>query len=159
LKGGTTETSVQAHLNVPYALFDPVILYDNNISIPTYDEAGVLCGEDDALYRLDGGPLTCWVDGGASNFDPIAYDTVTTVRVFVVDGVAPDILEDVSGNGRIDSYDAELMGYRVLSNQGTTRFRQWAEIFCNFPYDFDGDGFGGTCVAPGRPGGIVRPPR
>jgi hypothetical protein len=163
LKGGTTETSVQAHLNVPFSLFDPVILYDNNISDPTYDDAGVLCGADDALYRLDGGPLTCWVGGGAQNFDLIAYETVTTVRVFVVDipeGLdPPDVLTDENCDGRIDFRDAEQMGYRVLSNQATTRFRQWAEIFCNHPYDFDGDGFGGTCVAPGRPGGIVRPPR
>ncbi len=159
LMGGTRETSLMAHMNVPYGVFAPVILYDNNISLPTVDDAGVLCGADDALYRVDGGPLTCWKGGGSSNIDPIASETVVTVRVFMLDGVAPDILVDMDGNGIIDIHDAEMMGYDPVSSQQTTRFTQYFEIFCNYPYDFDGDGQGGTCVAGARPGGLTQPPR
>ena len=159
LMGGTRETSLMAHMNVPYGVFAPVILFDNNISLPTVDDAGVLCGTDDALYRLDGGPLTCWEGGGSRNIDPIANQTIVTVRVFMLDGVAPDILVDMDGNGRIDIHDAELMGYDPVSSQQTIRFKQYFEILCDYPYDFDNDGTGGTCVAGARPGGLTQPPR
>jgi hypothetical protein len=159
LKGGIGETSLMAHLNVPYELFSPVVLFDNNISIPTLDDSDVLCGENDALYRMDGGPLTCFVGGGLASLDSVVNNTVVTLRVFMLDGVAPDILEDRDGNGRIDIHDAELMGFHPVSPQVTTRFKQYHEYFCGYPYDFDGNGIGGSCVAGARPGGLTQPPR
>ena len=157
LKGGTSKTSLTAHVNVPYGLFTPVVLVDNVISNPV-EVDGVLCDTDDGLYRVDGGPLTCR-QGGFSNHDGILNETVVTVRVFMVDGVAPDVLEDQDNDGDVDIRDARYMGLKTLSKEAVFRFTQYHEDVCGPYFDFDGDGAAATCVIPGRPGGITRPPR
>lgn len=159
LKGGTGETSLLAHLNVPRQLFLPVVLADNNLE-DDVETADGTCDADTAggVYRMDGGPLRCYEEYFGT-LDDLLFGTTVTVRVFMVDGVAPDILIDQDGDGDLDSRDAELMGYDPISRQETMRFRQWAEDQCGYRYDFDGNGNPGFCVAPARPGGIVRPPR
>jgi hypothetical protein len=158
LKGGTSETSLLAHINVPYGLFTPVILVDKSLLDGKTDDSGFFCDGMNALYRLDGGPLTCAV-GGLATVDQILNDTVVTVRVFMVDGEAPDVLYDMDWDGDVDIRDAELMGLDPVTSQSTTRFRQYHELECGILYDFDGDGDAGGCVAGARPGGITRPPR
>ena len=158
LMGGTRETSITAHLNTANDLFSPVVLVDKHITVPTEDAFGVLCGEGDALYRMDGGPLTC-SPGGLSLVDGLLNGTIVTVRVFMVDGIAPDVLTDEDGDGDVDIDDAVLMGFDPLSPEKTASFSQFHEDECGFVFDFDGDGNPGGCVAPGRPGGLTRPPR
>jgi hypothetical protein len=158
LKGGANRTSLQAHINVPKDLFTPIVLVDNIISNPMTDDHGVSCGEGDALYRMDGGPLTCY-PGAFANQTGILSETVVTVRVFVVDGVAPDVLIDQDNDGDVDIRDARYMGLDPVSNQQTFRFTQYHTIRCGPFFDFDGNGAAESCVAPARPGGITRPPR
>ncbi len=158
LKGGSKETSILAHINVPYGLFKPVVLVDKELSIGKEDDFGVFCDGTNALYRLDGGPLTCAI-GGLSHTDQVLTDTVVTVRVFMVDGEAPNVLVDQDWDGDVDIRDAELLGLNPVSNESTTRFKQYHELECGIPYDFDGDGDAGGCVLGARPGGITRPPR
>jgi hypothetical protein len=158
LMGGTKETSIQAHVYVPRSLFTPIVLIDNVITIPTTDEYGVECVEGDALYRMDGGPLTCQ-PGGFSNHDAILGQTVVTVRVFMVDGVAPDVLVDQDNDGDVDIRDARYMGLDPVSNQQRFRFKVFHEDECGPYFDFDGNGEAATCVLPARPGDITRPPR
>lgn len=158
LKGGTSKTSLTAHINVPYGMFTPIILVDNVISNPTTDDFGVECVEGNALYRVDGGPLKCQ-SYPFSNHDGILNETVVKVRVFMVDGVAPDVLEDQDNDGDVDIRDARFMGLKTLSNEAVFRFTQYYEGVCGPYFDFDGDGAAATCVLPGRPGGITRPPR
>ena len=158
LKGGMNRTSLTVHVNVPYGLFTPVVLVDNVITIPTTDEFGVECVDGDALYRMDGGPLTCY-PYGFSNHDGILGETVVTVRVFMVDGVAPDVLVDQDNDGDVDIRDARYMGLNPVSNQQKIRFTQFHEDVCGPYFDFDGDGAAATCVLPARPGDITRPPR
>jgi hypothetical protein len=158
LKGGHSETSVLAHLNVPRRLFTPVVQLDKHISNPVVDDLGVLCEEGDALYRLDGGPLTCFA-GGLTHADVVLNGTVVTVRVFMVDGNAPDVLVDQDWDGDVDIQDALLMGLTPVTTQAATRFTQYHELECDYPYDFDGDGDAGGCVVGARPGGLTRPPR
>ena len=157
LKGGMNRTSLTAHVNVPYGLFTPVVLVDNEITNPV-EVDGVLCGTSDGLYRMDGGPLTCR-EGGFPNHDGILNETTVTVRVFMVDGVAPDFLEDQDNDGDVDIRDARFMGLKTLSNQEIFRFSQYHEGVCGPYFDFDGNDFAATCVLPGRPGDITRPPR
>lgn len=158
LKGGVSETSVLAHLNVPRGLFTPVVLVDKVISNPMVDDRGRLCGEGDALYRMDGGPLTCYPEGLVMT-DELLNRTVVTLRIFVVDGEAPDVLVDQDWDGDVDIQDAQRMGLRTVTPQGMTRFTQYHELECGFVFDFDGDGNPGGCVAPARPGGLTQPPR
>ena len=157
LKGGFNRTSLMAHLNVPTGLFTPIVLVDNVITNPI-EVGGVLCDVGDGLYRMDGGPLTCR-PGGFSNHDGILNETRVTVRVFMVDGVAPDVLEDQDNDGDVDIRDARYMGLNTLSNQQTFRFYQYHEDVCGPYFDFDGNGEAATCVLPARPGTITRPPR
>ena len=154
LKGGTGETSLMAHLNVPKDLFKPVVLADNNIT----NHVGSCAEGTTGVYRMDGGPLVC-VEGFFGSLDSLLYETTVTVRVFMVDGVAPDYLIDEDGDGDVDIHDAELMGLHPISRQETMRFRQWFEDECDFRFDFDNNGDPGYCVAPANPGGLTRPPR
>ncbi len=71
LKGGSKQTSILAHINVPYGLFTPVVLVDKSLTNGKKDEFGVFCDGTNALYRLDGGPLTCAI-GGLSMTRPAA---------------------------------------------------------------------------------------
>ncbi len=158
LKGGLNRTSLAAHVNVPYGLFTPVVLVDNVITNPTTDDFGTECVEGNALYRVDGGPLTCQ-PYEFTNHDVILSETVVTVRVFMVDGVAPDVLEDQDNDGDVDIRDARYMGLKTVSNQEIFRFFQYHEDICGPYFDFDGNGGAAECALPGRPGGITRPPR
>jgi hypothetical protein len=158
LKGSTTETSILAHINVPYGLFTPVVLVDKALTTGREDESGVFCDGTNALYRLDGGPLTCAV-GGLSTIDALLNNTVVTLRVFMVEGDAPDVLIDMDWDGDVDIRDAQLMGLTPVSTQSSMRFTQYHELECGFLYDFDGDGDAGGCVFGARPGGLTQPPR
>lgn len=158
LRGGYGETSALAHLNVPRNLFTPVVLIDKNIAYTTKDDIGVSCEPGDTLYRMDGGPLTCF-EGVLGHTDSVINSTTVTLRVFAVDGEAPDILVDMNNDGVIDINDAQLMGLKPITREATTRFTQYHEYDCGIPFDFDGDGNPGGCVLGARPGGITRPPR
>jgi hypothetical protein len=158
LKGGTTETSVLAHINVPRALFTPVVLVDKELTAGMTDDFGVFCEDPSALYRMDGGPLTCDTSG-LSTIDAVLNQAVVTLRVFVVDGEAPDVLVDQDWDGDVDIQDARLMGLKPVTTQSMTRFTQYHELECGHLYDFDGDERSGGCVLGARPGALTQPPR
>jgi hypothetical protein len=154
---------LQAHLNVPNGLFTPVVMVDKDVDNP-FEIDGELCGDDsiEVPYRLDGGPLQCAPGLGAYySVDPIVNEIVVTVRVFVVDGDAPEVVTDVNGDGVLDIFDVEAMGYEPLSRQRSFSFRQFHQIKCeNYQsYDFDGNGQAGGCVLGARAGGITGVPR
>jgi hypothetical protein len=138
-------------------------MVDKDVDNP-FEIDGELCGDDpgESPYRLDGGPLQCAPQlGPYYSIDPIANGVVVTVRVFVVDGDAPEIVTDINGDGAIDIFDVEDMGYEPLSRQETFRFRQYHQIKCERfqAYDFDGNGKAGGCVLAPRAGGITGVPR
>jgi hypothetical protein len=158
---GWGRLKLQAHLNVPPALFTPVVLVDRIIDNPVMID-GVLCGEEwgQALYRMDGGPLSCLDQLGTYySVDPLVNPVVVTVRAFLVDGDAPDIVADMDGNGLLDINDVIDMGYTPLSWQQAIRFRQLHELESGHPYDFDGNGEAGGPVLGARAGGITGVPR
>jgi len=154
---------LQAPFNVPTGLITPVVMVDKNVDNPfTID--GELCGDDpsEAPYRMDGGPLQCAENLGAYySVDPIVNEVVVTVRVFVVDGDAPEVVSDFNGDGIVDIDDVEAIGYVPLSAQRTFSFRQFHQIKCESyqGYDFDGNGQAGGCVLGARAGGITGVPR
>ncbi len=114
---------------------------------------------NDALYRLDGGPLTCADRRADLIVDSSSMRPLSLVRVFHVDGEAPDILIDMDWRRQNRHSRRRAMGLKPSHPRVKTRFRQYHEIECGFLYDFDGDGNAGGCVAGARPGGITRPPR
>ncbi len=157
---GWGKIRLQAHFNVPDGLFTPVVMVDKNVDNPiTIDDE--LCGDDpgERPYRMDGGPLQCAQGLGAYySVDPIVNDVEVTVRVFVVEGDAPEFVTDENGDGVLDIRDVEIMGYEPLSAQRTFTFRQFHQIKCEKyqSYDFDGNGEAGGCVLGAR-AGIVLP--
>ncbi len=146
MKDARGYTSLVAHMNVPGDLFAPVYLVDRDVEVGCE-------GASDTMIRIDGGPLECVAS------EPFPGDHVVTVRAFVINGEAPDRLEDLDGNGQVDLRDAIKAGYDLLSGQAEFRFTQLFEDFIPCLFDFDGNGQVGGVVLPAGPGGMVTPPR
>jgi hypothetical protein len=125
-------TSATATLHVGNDLFKPVALVDWD----TFAD-----GSDRSAWRIDGGPLTL---GTATWGLREALDAhVTTIRVFVVSGTAPDELVDQNGDGIVNIRDAQAMGLTTLSREVLVRVQslhQEVEPALGVPFDFFGDG-------------------
>lgn len=167
LREGSHRPTILAHMNVPpgltytlrdsfnqpiptpmpRGLFTPVVLADRCVGDPN------ICPGDDHLFRIDGGPVVSMTDNELFAF---LNQRVVTLRAFVVNGTAPSILSDLSGDGVIGAKDADLAGYRIISNEETIRVVGFYDN--NFEvlpmlYDFDGNGDArGLLVAPGGAG-------
>jgi hypothetical protein len=56
-----------------------------------------------------------WIIGAKNAFGIEGQLTPATLFVAVVEGTAPDVVEDRNGDGKIDAKDLRLMGYNVIS--------------------------------------------
>lgn len=59
---------------------------------------------------------TTWIVGAPNSFGNVGENTPSRLFVAVVDGLAPDVVVDMDGNGVINKKDLRLMGYKVISN-------------------------------------------
>ena len=59
---------------------------------------------------------TTWIVGAKNSFGTEGENTPSRLFVAVVEGVAPDVVVDMDGNGIINKKDLRLMGYKVISN-------------------------------------------
>ena len=59
---------------------------------------------------------TTWIVGAPDSFGNVGENTPSSLFVAVVDGVAPDVVADMDGNGVFNKNDLRLMGYKVISN-------------------------------------------
>lgn len=163
-KGGSTvyASKVLVGFNVPMGMVRNIVQVDE-------------CVGDTVICE---GPLQYRVDGGAvQNAAPDLY-VATEVSIdlfdfaefelsaFVVSGNAPAQLADEDGDGDVDSDDAELAGFTVLSNEIQFSVMQYDKRRCfgggymAMLWDLDGNGnaeMGDVC--PAGPGDIKRPPR
>lgn len=155
---GWGRTTLTAQLIAPSSLFKPVMLIDRTVTIPFTDELGNSCLAGDSAYRMDGGPLTC-VPHSVNWLDEFTNAELITVRIFVVNGDAPDKVVDMDGNGVLNLRDLEAMGYEALTRERKVRFYQYSQGYCGVEYDFDGDHQSGYCVFGARAGGITGVPR
>jgi hypothetical protein len=57
-----------------------------------------------------------WIVGAANAFGNVGEQTASRLFVAVVEGVAPDVVVDMDGNGVLNKKDLKLMGYKVISN-------------------------------------------
>ena len=175
LREGSHRPTILAHLNVPpgqiynardsndnpfptptpRGLFTPVVLADRCIGDPNVCQSG-----DIHQFRIDGGPIVSMSDNELFAF---LNQRVVTLRAFVVNGTAPSILADVSGDGVIGAKDAALAGYQLLSGEETLQviafYDDNLQVLPLF-YDFDGNGDArGLLVAPGGAGHITKIPQ
>jgi hypothetical protein len=153
-------TSVTAHMNVPTGLFQPILFVD-------YGSCTYPSGNGQSYQGAC--PTFKWsIDGRYTALDTTTVlnawkAIVTTVRVFVVDGPAPDLVGDGNGDGVIDSRDVVRMTnpetgnhYKLLSGERVIRFKTLEDyMFPGIPFDFDTDGM----IHPPAPamGGTVKP--
>ena len=160
-------TTVFGNMLVPYGLFAPFVQADTCVSAS--DPAAPDC-DGDPIWRIDGGPVEP-VDppenplqlGYENLFNSRPYE----LRFFVVNGIAPSMLSDMNGDGRITEKDARLMGYEIISNAVRIEFDQFHGPNCFRPVfsqvllsDLDGNGsIEASGVCPGGPGGLTKPPR
>lgn len=57
-----------------------------------------------------------WIVGAPNAFGKVGEQTPSRLFAAVVDGVAPDVVKDLDGNGVLNKKDLRLMGYSVISN-------------------------------------------
>jgi hypothetical protein len=57
-----------------------------------------------------------WIVGAPNAFGKAGEQTPSRLFVAVVEGVAPDVVTDMDGNGVFNKKDLKLMGYKVISN-------------------------------------------
>jgi len=63
-----------------------------------------------------------WIIGAKNAFGVEGQQTPSILFVTVVDGQAPDAVQDMNGDGTIDNKDLQLMGYRPLARGRTVDF-------------------------------------
>ena len=63
-----------------------------------------------------------WIIGARNAFGVEGQQTPSTLFVTVVDGQAPDAVQDMDGDGAINNKDLKLMGYRPLARGRTVDF-------------------------------------
>lgn len=118
-------TSITAVMMVPRFLFSHLQLTDPCVGEVTLDG--------------DGEPVSCAgapiqrIDGGLIEPEGVNDESLVELRAFVIEPVwnealgrmvALDIITDMNGDGQLTAVDAELMGWRVLSNEIVFNFRQ-----------------------------------
>lgn len=178
VKGKPTEiiqevVRVWAHINMLSNVVRNIIQYDACVGDLVYEDFGggpeVVGCEDDDLWRIDGGaienPPMNYGRGDAASIDALE-STLFELRAFLVAGHAPNELADENGDGKVDSADAEMAGYTLLSNEDSIAFLQLDELLCwggggNVQaFDLDGNGEATVpIVCPTGPGDLGRPPR
>jgi hypothetical protein len=57
-----------------------------------------------------------WIIGAPNAFGSVGQLEEATLFVAIVDGLAPNVVEDINGDGEFDQKDLDLMGYDVISN-------------------------------------------
>jgi hypothetical protein len=123
--------SVTAALHVGRDLFKPIALTDWDYLDPGFRNA----------WRIDGGPLTMGTETWGVREALNAH--ITTLRIFVVSGTAPDQIADANGDGVVNIRDAQAMGLTPLSRESIVRVQslhQEVEPALGIPFDFFGDG-------------------
>lgn len=63
-----------------------------------------------------------WIVGAKNAFGIEGQMTPSRLFVTVVDGVAPDVVIDMNADGKFDTKDLKLMGYKVISNSRHVNF-------------------------------------
>jgi len=82
-----------------------------------FNIVGITNRTDDETYVW-----ATWIIGAPNLFGSVGEVVSSRLLVAIVDGQAPDVVEDMNGNGRLDRKDLKLMGYRVISNVKKVNF-------------------------------------
>ena len=164
LNDASRHTAVFGSLLVPYGLIAPFVQADTCVG--AFDPAEEDC-DGDPIWRIDGGPVEPVQNPLQVGYENLFNSRRYELRFFVVNGIAPSMLSDMNGDGRITQKDASLMGYEIISNEVRIELDQFHGPSCFRPVagqfllsDLDGNGsIQVSLVCPGGPGGLTKPPR
>lgn len=137
LKTGRNKVAVTSSFHAIGGLIEPLAVFDFSLNQLDPQYAGF-----NAAYRVDSGPVVPFnytgqfpqfaADANVNN--PFyaqllekVYPSRVTVRAVLVQGEAPDYIEDLDGDGKYTASDVAAMGYTLISNQ--------VEINLNFIHD------------------------
>lgn len=165
---GAEEFNLSVTFNVFKKLFQSILQVDAN------GRSGIAEGQ---LWRIDGGSTEELPQAADDPSNPnkntkyqaaeyLMRQQIFTVKAFMVSGDAPAQLFDLNGDGEYAD-DAEVEGYRVLSNVAEFSFRQIPELtecvtiqFNSAYSDLDGqDGGDSRTSCPKGPTALRDPPR
>jgi len=165
------QARVWAHINMTGNVVRHLIQYDACTGTVDWQDPPTFPNscDGDNLWRVDGGlteaPPAKYDRGEAASI-ALLEATTFTLKVFLVDGQAPNRLFDEDGDGDVDSTDAVLADYTLLSNEDSISFLQLSQELCwgggggVYPVDLDFNGATQVpIVCPTGPGAISRPPR
>ncbi len=157
------QSYIRAFLRVPNGLLEPLTLIDRSLANSTAE----------LLTRRDSGPIQSFDFPSFPGLVDILStypDVNVTVQAVIVDGQAPNFIDDLDGNNRFTARDLQLAGYTLLSNQATIEIHaiqndvlaEYSE-FVKCPVailggDLDGDGSSGYSCNTGNARSIKRPP-
>jgi len=156
--------AVEGGMVVPYGLVMPLMLADDCVGATN----GEIC-LGFPRYRIDGGPVVTAPIAGSLGNAQFTYPAVVGSmqfegRAFLVSGVAPSLLSDGNGDGKVTAADAKLAGYTVISNEVVFNFRMYHGEPCGVGLnvvrgDLDGNGRAiSDFVCPTGPGQVKKPP-
>jgi len=157
-------SSIMAFLRVPTGLLEPLTVIDRSLPGSTFE----------LLTRQDSGPIQSFdfpSTPGVSEIISTLPDVNVTVRAVIVDGVAPNFIDDLDGDNKLTARDLKLAGHTLLSNETAIEihaiqndvFAEWVN-FVKCPTailggDLDGDGSSGYSCNTGNARSIRRPPQ
>lgn len=147
LKSNNGKTVIHANMTLPNGLIAPILAVDNCMNT----DPGDLNATCDAIgrYQVDGGPFQTGADVGVELWSAVIPAMTFEIRAFIVSGTAPSQLADLNGDGKVTAADAKLAGYKLVSDEAVTQFRQFPSQLCSeqdalstvFGADFDGNGY------------------
>jgi hypothetical protein len=157
-------SSIMAFLRVPNGLLEPLTVIDRSLPGSTFE----------LLTRQDSGPIQSFDFPSTPNVSAILStlpDVNVTLRAVIVDGQAPDFIDDLDGDDKLTARDVKLAGHTLLSNEAAIEihavqndaFAEWVN-FVKCPTailggDLDGDGSSGYSCNTGNARSIRRPPQ
>jgi hypothetical protein len=128
--GQTGQLVIAAQLAVPPELFVPVVEVDDNVGLSpngglcTGQGGFGICSTATWMWRIDGEPV---MTGSAGDLAAALDQRVVNIRIFVVNGNAPNQLADLNGDGVVNSQDAQLAGYQIISNELKIQVRNFRQ--------------------------------
>ena len=119
-------SNVKATIAVPRGLFEPIIAIDSDL-----DPMGPYSSFD-YIRQIDNGPIEGFnYEGGGSPGNVARARIISadlppirvTLKAVLVEGVAPDFINDVNLDGKFNAADLVADGYTLLSNVARYRIR------------------------------------
>lgn len=128
LLDGNGATALVAQMPIRERMLRPLTFVDMSETIAFTPYSGPVT----IKAKLEDGPIetiaTLPVDSTeaelvAALFDALPTDYEVEIRAVVVNGVAPEIIIDASGDGEFTAEDVAMMGYTLLSNEAVKTVR------------------------------------